>query len=171
MEYGNYKPSRWPKIIGLGLVSVAVLAALLFYFIGLKKNSSSSASSATPSVITASPNPTSSSASANTPAASSQAASPTGSFSATASYSVPRDTNSIGVTLTLKNGVISDVTTQDSYSSNESGRYIARFNSVVKSSVIGKTLAEAQVFQVSGSSETSSGFDDAVAKIAAKAGA
>ena len=170
MEYGNYKPNKWPKIIGLGLVSVAILAALLFYFIGLNKDSGGTASSANQSTTGATPSTVSGTAT-NTPATAGSAASPTGSYSATASYSVPHDTNSIAVTVTLANGVISNITTQDSFSSNESARYISRFNSVVKSSVIGKTLAQAQVFQVSGSSDTSTGFDDALASIASKAGA
>lgn len=96
-----------------------------------------------------------------------------GSYSATASYSVPHGySNDITVKLTLANGVVSAVTTDNSYSSSdrESGMYIDAFENAIESAVVGKSLDSlTSLGRVGGASLTTYAFDDAITTIANQA--
>lgn len=90
-----------------------------------------------------------------------------GSYKATASYSVPRNyTNDITVDLVVKDGVISSLKVNDTYSDRESQMYIDSFESSIQSTVVGKPLDSAQsLSRVGGASLTTYGFDDAIQQI------
>lgn len=91
-----------------------------------------------------------------------------GTYSATGAYSNPGGTSSIEVSVTLKNGVITDSTTTAA-GGGTSGRYQSQFISGYKSEVVGKQIDAVSLSRVSGSSLTSQGFNAALAEIKTKA--
>lgn len=93
-----------------------------------------------------------------------------GTYTAAASYSVPRSSNTIDVSLTVKDGVVTAVKTSHNYSDRESGMYIDSFDSSIQSSVVGKSIGSlTSLSRVGGASLTTYGFEDALATIANQA--
>ena len=88
-----------------------------------------------------------------------------GTYTATSSYYVPRSTESIQVSLTLKNGIITDSSIKNSESNRESAQYQQSFASIYKSYVTGKNISGLNLSYVAGASDTTQGFDDAMSKI------
>lgn len=92
-----------------------------------------------------------------------------GSYSATADYYVPHGDESIEVNLTLQNGVITAASIQNSENDRESAFFQEDFVSAYKSYVVGKSISGLQLNVVSGASDTTQGFNDALSQIASKA--
>lgn len=94
-----------------------------------------------------------------------------GTYSATGDYQAPSGTETVEVTITLADGVISDVEVvgeaTDPQAKLMQGEFIAGIDAVV----VGKSLDEIQVDKVGGSSLTSGGFNAAVETIKADAAA
>lgn len=171
-----------PKLIGAVVITAVLMIGV--YFLILDNKPSSSSKVATINPITSSTPATSTPAAAPTPtpAASSTGSTATsmtttmtmsaykdGTYTASADYNVPGDTNTIKVTLTVKNGSITAADTQHSYGERESARYIGSFVSALSGTVVGKQLDAAQVNRLSGASDTSIGFDQALTTIISQA--
>ncbi|MDB5204354.1 MAG: hypothetical protein JWP09_382 [Candidatus Taylorbacteria bacterium] len=92
-----------------------------------------------------------------------------GTYSATGSYRSPGGADTLGVTLTLSNDVVTDVTVAKGAGDNTSSRFQDKFISGYKALVVGKNIADIKLSKVSGSSLTPIGFNDAVAQIQAQA--
>jgi uncharacterized protein with FMN-binding domain len=92
-----------------------------------------------------------------------------GTYSATGSYMSPGGADQIGVTLTLRNDIITAVSVNMEPGDNTSARYQNKFFSGYKQYVLGKNIADVNLTKVSGSSLTPRGFDDALAQIKAQA--
>lgn len=92
-----------------------------------------------------------------------------GSYSASSSYYVPHGNETIDVNLTLQDGVITDVSIQNSEGDRESAEYQEDFASVYKSYVVGKKIDGLRLGNVAGASDTTEGFDNAISQIASKA--
>jgi hypothetical protein len=92
-----------------------------------------------------------------------------GTFNAAADYSVPRSTENIQVTLTLKDGAISNASVTNSEGDDQSASYQQDFASVFKSYVVGKKIADLKFGIIAGASDTTQGFSDALSQIASKA--
>ena len=92
-----------------------------------------------------------------------------GSYTATGSYMSPGGQDQIGVTLTLANDIITDVSINPQAGDRTSSRYMARFASGYKQYVVGKNIADVNLTNVSGSSLTPIGFNDALNQIKAQA--
>lgn len=93
-----------------------------------------------------------------------------GAYSATATYAVPKGfSNDITVNITVKDGVISSVSSDHDYTDRESGMYVDAFDSRLSSLIIGKALDVASQIRVGGASLTTYGFNDALAAIASQA--
>lgn len=92
-----------------------------------------------------------------------------GSFDATSSYYVPRNNESIKVTLTLVDGIITDSSIQNSGGDRVSARYQENFAAVYKSAVVGRKISTLKIDVIAGASLTSQGFNAAVDLINAKA--
>lgn len=146
---------------------VLVVCAIVFFS---KKSSSTSASDATTYQSgsklsnTAAAEPTTST---NNPTHTSAAASSTGgykdgTYSATADYYTPEDTDTIKVTLAVKDGTVTSVTSTTTTSSRESRQYDSAFLNAYKSYVVGKKLSNLNLDRVSGASLTTGGFNDAL---------
>ena len=119
--------------------------------------------------VRASTTPTTEPAALSTDASTSTSTYKAGAYSASSSYYVPHGNETIDVSLTLKNGIVADVSIQNSESDRVSARYQSDFASVYKSYVVGKKISGLQVGIVAGASDTTQGFDDALSQIASKA--
>jgi uncharacterized protein with FMN-binding domain len=109
---------------------------------------------------------------ASTPAATPQTSTggfKDGTFSATSTYRVPHGSESIRVTLTLRGGVVTNSTVQNSENDRESASYQEDFASQYQSGVVGQKISDLNLDSVAGASDTTSGFNEAVAQIAQQA--
>lgn len=106
---------------------------------------------------------------ANSNSAQTNAAFKDGSYSAEASYYTPESKEIISVTLTLKNGIVTESSLIQNPREQKSVLYQEVFAAGYKKFVIGKKISEINVGVVSGSSLTGKGFNDALAKIKAQA--
>ncbi|MDB5182611.1 MAG: hypothetical protein JWO47_395 [Candidatus Saccharibacteria bacterium] len=88
-----------------------------------------------------------------------------GTYTATADYATPENTENIKVTVTLKDGIVTDTSAAASAISRESKEYATEFVQNYKSFVVGKSIASIKLSRVSGSSLTSQGFNDAISQI------
>jgi uncharacterized protein with FMN-binding domain len=108
------------------------------------------------------------------PAASTGTTSPSsgykdGTYTAISDYYVPRSSEEIQVSLTLKNGVVTDSSIQNSEGDRQSAQYQRAFASSYKSYVTGKNIADINLSYVAGASDTTQGFNDAVSQIQTQA--
>lgn len=101
--------------------------------------------------------------------ASSSAGYKDGTYSASSSYYVPHGYEQIQVSLTVKSGVITASSITNSESDPESARFQENFASSYKSYVVGQKLSSLQLGVISGASDTTQGFNDALSKIASEA--
>ena len=92
-----------------------------------------------------------------------------GTYSAVGAYRSPAGEESIDVTLTLKGNVVSDVAVVPNATAPFSKKWQGKFIEGVKAAVVGVKLDDLDLKQVSGSSLTPKGFDDAVEQIKAQA--
>lgn len=92
-----------------------------------------------------------------------------GTYSATGTYSSPGGSESITVTVTLTNGIISATNSTPKAASSDSREYQAKFINGYKSLIIGKSIDAANLSRVSGSSLTSTGFNNALKSIKSQA--
>lgn len=88
-----------------------------------------------------------------------------GTYNATADYATPENNEDIKLSITIKDGFVTDTSATVSARSRESKEYSTRFVQDYKSYVIGKPIASIKLSRVSGSSLTTEGFNDALAQI------
>jgi uncharacterized protein with FMN-binding domain len=92
-----------------------------------------------------------------------------GTYSADGNYTSPNGTETVGVELTLAGGTVSDVRITQHPSNPNTRKFQGEFASGIQAQIVGKKLDELQVSKVAGSSLTSGGFNEAVAKIKSQA--
>jgi len=92
-----------------------------------------------------------------------------GTYSANSSYYVPHGQEAIKVTLTVKNGIVTDSSVQNSQNDFTSAQYQQYFAAEYKSYVIGQKISGLQIGVIAGASDTTQGFNDAVSQIASQA--
>lgn len=86
-----------------------------------------------------------------------------GVYTQSSSYSVPHSlSNSIEVSITIKDGVIAAASTKHTYTDNESGSYIDAFDSSLASTVVGKPIGTTSFSRIGGASLTTDGFQRAL---------
>lgn len=94
-----------------------------------------------------------------------------GTFSATVSYGTPGGPQDLGVTVTLKSDVITDVSVTEGAKDAVSQKFQDDFVAGYKTLVVGKKIEDVQLTKVSGSSLTPKGFNDALSAIKVQAAA
>ncbi len=92
-----------------------------------------------------------------------------GTYSTVGTYNSPAGNEEIGVTITLKNDIITAVSVEPKATAMKSIRMQQDFAANYKTLVVGKNIASVNLGKVSGASLTPLGFNDAVAKIEAQA--
>lgn len=94
-----------------------------------------------------------------------------GTYSATGSYQAPSGTETVDVTITLQDDVITDVEVVGEATDPEARQHQGEFIGGIAAEVVGKDIDEINVSRVSGSSLTSGGFNAAIADIKGQAAA
>lgn len=92
-----------------------------------------------------------------------------GTYTASGSYQTPETVETISVTLTLDNDVITEVNVIGDPQARETQQYQGQFIGGISDVVVGKNVDEISVSRVAGSSLTSKGFNSAVDKIKSEA--
>ena len=93
-----------------------------------------------------------------------------GTYTASGSYASPAGPESIAVTLTIKDDIVSSVSIQKNATNQASVNYQGLFASGISAQIVGKSLDEIGGYSsVNGSSLTPNGFDTALASIKADA--
>ncbi|MET0734354.1 MAG: hypothetical protein ABWY55_01720 [Microbacterium sp.] len=88
-----------------------------------------------------------------------------GTYTADGSYQTPESVETIAVTVTLADGVITDVEVVGDPQKPESEQYQGKFIGGISDEVVGKSIDEISVSRVAGSSLTSGGFNEAIETI------
>jgi uncharacterized protein with FMN-binding domain len=94
-----------------------------------------------------------------------------GTYTATGTYQAPSGTESVEVTVTLQDEVITDVQVVGEATDPEAKQHQGEFISGIAGEVVGKDIDEIQVSRIAGSSLTSGGFNAAIETIKADAAA
>ena len=92
-----------------------------------------------------------------------------GTYEATGDYQAPSGTETVDVTVTLADGVITDVQVVGNATDPEAKQHQGEFIGGIAGEVVGKPIDEIQVSKISGSSLTSGGFNKAIEEIKADA--
>jgi uncharacterized protein with FMN-binding domain len=92
-----------------------------------------------------------------------------GTYTSEGSYNSPGGPDKVKVTLTLQNDVVTALTFTPEPGDPTSSRYQGIFAAGINQIVVGMNIDQLNVTKVSGSSLTSTGFNDAVAQIKAQA--
>lgn len=140
-------------VIAIGLIAIGGTATAVV----LNKQTDTTPSSTT---TTLSPN--------NATPSTSGTAYKNGSFSANGSYRTPGGTETISVSVTLKDDVITSVSVTGN-GRGDSAEYQSMFKSGVSSLTVGKDIDDVKLSRVSGSSLTSTGFNSALDTIKTEA--
>ena len=94
-----------------------------------------------------------------------------GSYSESADYQAPSGTETIDVTLTIANDVVTAVTVAGHATDPEAIEHQQQFADGISAEVVGKSIDQLDVHKVGGSSLTSDGFNKAVNQIKTDAAA
>lgn len=156
-----------PLLIGGLVLIVTIGAARIFIAVSRPPtNTPNSASNSNNSTLQDTNLQSSTNTMTSTTDAGSQGIYKDGTYSATGDYIAPSGPETVGVSLTLSNGVISTVSTTINSHDPDAVRYERRFSQGISGIVIGKTLDDAFVSgRVNGSSLTGDGFNAALETI------
>lgn len=92
-----------------------------------------------------------------------------GTYTAHGEYTAPSGRESIEVELTLKDDIVTAVAVTPNATSGNPAMFQRQFAEGIAAEVVGKDIDTLQVSRVGGSSLTSGGFNDALARIKAEA--
>ncbi|MDL9980687.1 FMN-binding protein [Microbacterium candidum] len=92
-----------------------------------------------------------------------------GTYSASGTYQTPETTETITVSITLKNDLVTNVQVTGEPRRPESQQYQSQFIGGISDVVVGKDIDQLSVSRVAGSSLTSNGFNQALDQIKSEA--
>jgi uncharacterized protein with FMN-binding domain len=92
-----------------------------------------------------------------------------GTYTAEGTYATPESVETISVTVTLQDDVITDVEVTGNPQKRESEEYQSKFIGGIAAAVVGQSIDDIRVSRVAGSSLTSGGFNDAIETIKSEA--
>lgn len=92
-----------------------------------------------------------------------------GTYSVSAAYQAPSGVETVSVTVTLVDDVVTDVTATGDATDREAAEFQDRFAAGISPEVVGKDIADLSVSRVSGASLTSTGFNTALEQIRSEA--
>lgn len=150
-----------PRPVRVGVATLGIVGALAL------------AGCSAPGAATTEPDDTDAGASTapDSGAASGGGAYADGTYTAEGSYATPESVETIEVTVTLADDVITDVEVTGDPQKSESEEYQGRFIGGIADVVVGQDIDEISVSRVAGSSLTSGGFNQAIEAIKAQAAA
>ena len=160
-----------PRPIRIGAAAIGVAGALALAGCG-----ASDTTAETDTTDTTTPEPAETTA--PEPSTSSEAAEPTsdstytdGTYTAEGSYATPETVETISVSITLEDDIVTAVEVVGNPQKSESEEYQGRFIGGIADVVVGQDIDELSVSRVAGSSLTSGGFNQALEVIKSEAAA
>jgi uncharacterized protein with FMN-binding domain len=152
------------------IAGLVVLVAIALLALGAKaltaKDNAPQATAPVASDTTSTPQENDTSSTDDTQGSSADAAGyKDGTYTATGNYTSPGGNESIGLSVTLKDGAITNSTVTEGASDPEAREYQQDFIGSYKSFVTGKNIDDIKLSRVSGSSLTSNGFNRALDQI------
>lgn len=162
------------------IVTIIVVAGIVVFADHLKSSAStgnsvaSTSSQTTPSSGTAGSSSSTSGSTGSSSSSSASSGSSTsgykdGTYTASSSYYVPHGNESIQVSVTISNGVITSSSVTNSEGDPTSAYFQQDFASSYKSYVVGQKIADLQLGVIAGASDTTQGFNDALSQIQSQA--
>ncbi|MDB5170138.1 MAG: hypothetical protein JWN82_534 [Candidatus Saccharibacteria bacterium] len=166
----SYGDQSKAKLIG-GIVAVLVVAGVVLLADHLKAKTVANGVGTAQVLPTGGTTSSASTAGSTNPTGTSSTTSSykDGTYSAGSAYYVPHSQEEIKVTLTIKDGVITDSSIINSEGDRDSAAYQQEFEFGYKSQVVGKSISGLSLSRISGASDTTQGFNDALAQIANQA--
>jgi len=149
----------------IGIVILVVFLVVAGFIVIKFGNKSSSPSDTTQAVATTPTDSETATAAGTSPTPGSSSKYKDGTYTAIGSYQSPAGTESIDVTITLANDIVTNSNVVAEATDGTSKHYQNLFISGYKQYVIGKNISDINLDKVSGSSLTPGGFDQALAKI------
>ncbi len=164
------KTSRKQAIITIAVVAVTIFAVFGAILLTKKKSNKNLANATgTANNTNASQNTSSDQAATDNPASNTPQTSTStfkdGTYKATGSYTSPGGNEEITVSVTLKDGVVTDTNATSGANDPTAEQYQGEFIAGYKDKVVGKKISAIKLSRVSGSSLTSEGFNSAIQKI------
>ena len=158
-----------PRPVRIGVAAVGVAGA-----VALAGCAASDTTTEPTTDTTAAATATPESSTTPTPAASASEEAPTstyadGTYTAEGSYATPESVETIVVTVTLENDIITAVDVTGDPQKRESEEYQGRFIGGIADVVVGQDIDQISVSRVAGSSLTSGGFNQAIDTIKSEA--
>lgn len=155
-----------PKIVGALAIAIVAGAGGYLFFTGRQAidQANTITDATTSSQVTTTPaTSTTPTTDTTTPAPTSTTTYKDGAYSVTKQYSVPGGArNTLAVTLTIANDIITAVTSSNVVQERESQQYVDSFRRSINSAVVGTNLTDAYVGRVGGASLTSNAFNNAI---------
>lgn len=151
-----------PGIVALIIIALVAIAATAVIVVNQNSNENDTTTNTTQVSENEGPSETEA---VNTNSSTDTSAYADGTYSATGSYSSPGGRESIELSVTIKDGVITGTSLETDPASRDSRTYQASFASGYKDLVVGKSVDEVSLSRVAGSSLTSNGFNDALDQI------
>lgn len=146
------------KLVAFLAVMLVVVAIVGTITVSKKQKDETAASGLTDSTST----------SANTPASTTSTDTATykdGTYTAEGSYDTPGGNESITITVTLQNGLVTSTSVSSTPTDRDAKEYQDAFKSAYKGQVVGKAVKSLRLSRVAGSSLTSIGFNNALDQI------
>jgi len=92
-----------------------------------------------------------------------------GTYTVTGGYQSPNGPETVVVTLSIADGIVTEAVVEPQATNATSSRYQGQFAEGIAEEVVGKPLAEVEVTRVAGSSLTGRGFNEALDQIRSEA--
>ena len=155
--------SSRPAALGLAVGSLAVLAGCQAgdVSVSVEEEALDDATEATSTEVVESPEASDQPAAVGTMA--------DGTYTVTGGYQSPNGPETVVVTVSIADGIVTDAVVEPQATNATSTRYQGQFAGGIASEVVGKPLAEVEVTRVAGSSLTGRGFNEALDQIRAEA--
>ena len=151
-----------PVRVGIATASVVGVAVLAGCSAGAAEAGSETAAATPTAEATASTGTETTEASAP---ADSDSAYVDGTYTAEGSYQTPESVETISVTVTLEDDIVTAVQVTGNPTKRESEQYQSEFIGGISDEVVGKSIDDLSVSRVAGSSLTSGGFNEAIDQI------
>ncbi len=157
------------------MATLAVLVVVVVIVFGAKslnaKNAASKLTATQPSTsATTSTTPTATTSSGSTPTATSSSSTASytyknGTYNADGNFNTPGGFQSIGVSVSIQNDIVTNAVVTDQTTDGDSAAYAQMFIDGFRSYVIGKSVSGIHLYGVAGASLTSEGFNNALSQI------
>ena len=154
-----------PRPVRVGVAALGVAGA--FALAGC--SATPTADSAATSNPTTAPDSTTTPPASESDAASGSSTYADGTYTAEGSYATPESVETIVVTVTLQDDIITEVSVSGDPQKRESEEYQSRFIGGIADVVVGQDIDQISVSRVAGSSLTSGGFNQAIDTIKSEA--